>query len=336
MFGEREDLMPNQEEIFNLINESISVTRPQIVVAKEFILKKTREDKTCSASAMLQSFLISVEAIAPEKVIIHPSIDSTTTIKQVIQYISWCLAFSEAMWALAHNNFLLPLDGTIYAEVPNVSWTTVIQGSGGQSSGWSFPKWKYSFPERLIIARSQLHQHDYLADPDLYLRNLCIDNIHAGVEEALNDAILCFRAELYTPCLAMLAKAVEGAWSELGLALLKSLSEDQQQKLKKHSDTLSSDFSSIAKIIRTVLDLYEKQDLFAEISRKSKVKLEDLRNAVIWADCVRESRNVVHYGNEPALPNDFEKVAALLLGAPAHFILVYRLMAIAGEEQSNS
>jgi hypothetical protein len=328
--------MPNQEEIFNLINETISVTRPQIVVAKEFILKNIRADETLIASAMLQKFLISIEATPPEKVIIHPSIDSTTTVKQVILNISWRLAFSEAIWSLVHNNFLIPLDGTIYSEEPKVSWTTVIPGSGGQSSGWSFLKWIYSFPERLVIARSQLHKYDYLANPDLYLRRLGIGYMHAGVKEALNDAILCFRAELYTPCLAMLAKAVEGAWSELGLALLNYLSEDQQQKLKKQSDILSSDYSSIAKIIRTVLGIYEKQDLFAEISRKSKVKLEDLRNAVIWADCVRDSRNVVHYGNDPAFPNDFKKVATLLLGAPAHFKLIYRLMATVGVGESNS
>jgi hypothetical protein len=318
--------MPKQEEIFNQINTSVSVTRPQIVAAKEFILKKFSDNKSFSANSVLQDFLVSVDATAPEKIIVHPSVDSTTAIRQAIQNISWRLAFSEAIWALIHNNFLFPLDGTIGAEEPNISWTSMIPGSGGYSSGWSFPQWRYSLPNQLALAPSQLSNgHDYL-------KNLKIENLNLDVIEALKDAILCFRSELYTPCLAMLAKAVEGAWGELGLALLRSLDESQQQKLKKQSEVLTSDFSSIARIIRTVMELYEKQDLFANLSRQSKVKLEDLRNAVIWADCVRESRNVVHYGNQPSIPNDFEKVAALLLGAPDHFKMIYRLMEMANKK----
>jgi hypothetical protein len=332
---EKEDLMPNQEEVYSQINKCISVTHLQIVVAKEFILSQFNVDENLQTNAILQKFLVSVDAIAPEKVIIHQSIDSASTIKQVIQNISWRLAFSEAIWALVHTNFLIPLDGAIYTDEPSVSWTSVIQGGSGMSSGWNFKNCIYSFPIRLKAAWSQSHNNTYLNDPDIYLRKLNIENIHDDVEVALKDAILCFKAELYTPCLAMLTKAVEGSWVELGLALIKSRSEDQQQRLKKQFDILSSDFSSIAKIIRTVLDIYEKQDMFEDLSKKSKIKLEDLRNAVTWADCVRESRNVVHYGMKPILPNNFEIVATLLLAAPAHFKLVYKLITTASEEQGN-
>ncbi|MHB0966131.1 MAG: hypothetical protein ACYC36_06710 [Bellilinea sp.] len=322
--------MPNSEEIFNQINNNISITHPRIVAAKEFIVKEFKTNKTNTASSVLHKFLVSVDATAPEKVIVNPLVDSTNSVNLSIHNISWRLAFSEAVWSLIHSNFLICVDGTVNNEEPNISWTSVIHGSGGYSSGWSFPQWRYSLPNQLMIAPSQLNNsHDYLVDADLYLKYLNIENLHLGVKEALHDAILCFRAELYTPCLAMLAKAVEGAWLELGLTLIRSLSESDQEKLKKQSAVLTSEFSSIAKIIRTVMDLYEKQNLFTELNRKSEVNLEDLRNALIWADCVRESRNVVHYGNQPSLPNDFEKVVALLLGAPNHFKLIYRLMNMA-------
>jgi hypothetical protein len=322
--------MSSQEEVFNQINSSVSVTRPQIVAAKEFILKELRNNKSFFSNSVLQKFLVSVDATAIEKIIVNPFVDSTSTIRQAIQNISWRLAFSEAIWAIIHNNIALLLDGAIGTEEPKISWTTVIPGSGGTSSGWSFPLWTYSIPNHVTLASSQLNNsQDYLIDPDLYLKNFNLENLQMDVKEALKDSILCFRSELYTPCLAMLAKAVEGAWVELGLALLGSVDESKQQKLKKQSDVFTSEFSSIAKIIKTVLELYEKQDLFAELGRESKVKLEDLRNAVIWADCVRESRNVVHYGNQPSIPNDFEKVVALLLGAPDHFKKIYKLMEVA-------
>ena len=320
--------MQKNDELFSQIDENISVSRSQIITAKEFILKRCKEGVTTRSSSMFSSFLVSIGALPPETVIIHSSIDSSTTIKQVINHISWCLAFSEAMWSLIHNNLLLPLDGSLYIKEPVVSWTTVYQGSGGNSAGWKFPKYKYSFPDFIIIAKSQSGSQNYLIDPDLYLNKLDIVNMKDDVKEALHDAILCFRSELYTPCLAMLTKAIEGAWIELGIALIKSRSDEQQRKLIKQSETLTSEYSSVVKIIHTVLDLYEKQDVFGDLSKDTGIKIDDLRNSVIWADCVRESRNDVHYGKELVLPNDFEKVSTLLLSAPAHFKMIYKLISV--------
>ena len=50
---------------------------------------------------------------------------------------------------------------------------------------------------------------------------------------------------------------------------------------------------------------------------------------MIWGDAVRESRNSIHYGVNPAMSNTYEKVAALLIGAVPHLKLVYRLRAAA-------
>jgi len=55
------------------------------------------------------------------------------------------------------------------------------------------------------------------------------------------------------------------------------------------------------------------------------VTLQDLRNSVIWADAVRDSRNSVHYGATPAMPNSYEKVAALLISAVPYLRILYRI-----------
>lgn len=322
--------MPDQENIFNEINDKVLITRPNIVVAKEYIFNEFRTNRINKASHLLKKFLLSVNANSPVKIIIHFSVDSTSSINQAINYISWTLAFSEALWSLIRNNFLIPLDGTVRSEEPNLEWTTVVPGSGGNSSGWSFPLWKYSLPDEISIAPSMTNiSLDYLIEPDLFLKNLNIENLHPKVSEALIDTILCFRAELYTPSLAMLLRAVEGAWQIVGFALLNSIDENKPEKFKKQADVLSSDFSSVARIVRTVIEIYEHQDLFGEISRRSKVKLEDLKFEMIWADTVRESRNALHFGYESMIPNDFEKVATLLLGAPNHFKTLYRIIDIA-------
>ena len=53
------------------------------------------------------------------------------------------------------------------------------------------------------------------------------------------------------------------------------------------------------------------------------VSLPALRQVAIWADQVRESRNILHYQIEPVLPNTYEKVATLLLGAAPYLKVIY-------------
>ena len=55
----------------------------------------------------------------------------------------------------------------------------------------------------------------------------------------------------------------------------------------------------------------------------------NLNNVIVWADAVRESRNSVHYGAEPSMPNTYEKIAALLIGCVPHLRLLYRIRSAA-------
>ena len=82
----------------------------------------------------------------------------------------------------------------------------------------------------------------------------------------------------------MLLKATEGAWTELGLSLIGSLPPDQQSKHEKLKDEITSPYTSIAKIIKEVVKLYEKQDLFGGLKVKSGIvskKFVMLRNGQI-------------------------------------------------------
>lgn|GEM_PF-761829 len=319
--------MHKQEDIYAYIDTNVKVDRPQIVAAKEYLISQYRKNKSNSGKSMLVNFLDSVDAKQPEKVIANELVDSTTSIQKAIKNISWTLAFSEAIWALIHSNYLLTMDGSVTSDEPNIPWTTINERGSGFSGGWSFVNWKYSLPNQVVIAPSfSFCDQDYLVEPDLFLKHMNIESMQEGVKEALQDAILCFRAELYTPCLAMITKAMEGTWAELGLALISTLDDTKKQQLNNYYVVFSDEFSSISKIVRYALELYEKQDIFSTVKKQSNVKLEDLRNAVVWADCVRESRNSLHFGNDPMFPNNFEKVATLLLGVPTHFKVLYTLI----------
>jgi hypothetical protein len=79
-----------------------------------------------------------------------------------------------------------------------------------------------------------------------------------------------------------------------------------------------------------VIDLHSKPD-FDDLSRAAGLRHQDLKAISIWADCVRESRNSLHYGAEPAMSNGYEKVAALLIGAVPHLRALWGLRQAAAD-----
>ena len=165
-----------------------------------------------------------------------------------------------------------------------------------------------------------------LTDCDLYLKELRIENLHEEIERSLREAIHCFRFDLYLACLAMLGKAVEGAWLELGMSL--ALHIDDAKKRDKYYEQLQSPFNGLAKKIKLVLEVYSKTPL-ESIRTKARVKVDVLNNVAFWSDSVRESRNNIHFGAEPPMENTYEKVATLLIGAVPNLSTLYRIKNVA-------
>ena len=311
-----------EQEAKDAVLQAVAVTRQKIVIAKAFIMKELHSDTT----SLLNQFLVSVDARTPEKVVLHESVDIDATTKSVAESFSWRLAFGEAVIQLIHGSVLLNGDSSTVAVVPHVPWTTVIPGSGGTSSGWTFDELSLNIPRRISIAPSQkTGQYQPLSDPDLFMRELSIPALSSDIESALREAVRCFRHDLYVAALAMLGKASEGAWIELGNTLALAIPPSPKFDPEKVGESFLDPFVGIGKKILDALKLYEDPRLPEWIRKKSGVRIQDLRNAVIWADAVRESRNSIHYAAEPPMTNCYEKVAALLIGAIPNFRLITEL-----------
>jgi hypothetical protein len=108
--------------------------------------------------------------------------------------------------------------------------------------------------------------------------------------------------------------------------LINYLPQEQQEKYEKLKGEIISPYSSAAKIIKEVVDLFGNQNLYGDLRKKSGVNLEKLRDAAEWSNRVRESRNAVHYGVSLDFPNNYEKVATMILGVPTHFKTIYTLI----------
>jgi hypothetical protein len=121
--------------------------------------------------------------------------------------------------------------------------------------------------------------------------------------------------------------------------ILKNFTPRTEELTKKFLDSVDARMPQklvllgIGKKIQIVLDLYSHQAVFGEIRKTSGVRLQELKNCVVWADCVRDSRNSIHYGAEPPMSNSYEKVASLMIGAVPHIRL---LVALTNEARRHS
>jgi hypothetical protein len=315
----------NEAEAKRRIIEGINVTRQRVTIAKAFVLKNFDPN----AATLIESFMKSVEAKMPQQLVLHQSIDPIPTLKEYSEAISWKLAACEAIWGLISNGAVFPASTDLFGDIGPVQWTTVIPGSGGHSSGFQLDGLSIRVPRALALPKSaDGYTSQPLTDPDLYLKELDLPGFLSEIEVALREAVRCFRHELYLACLAMLARASEAAWIETGLALGKHISP--ADKAEKFAEEIQSPFIGIGKKIQSVLDLYSKAE-FADLAKASGVRLQDLKNSVVWADCVRDSRNSIHYGAEPAMTNSYEKVAAILIGAVPHIRLLAAIGRAANE-----
>lgn len=318
----------NQSEANDYIKSRINVTRQKVTIAKSAILELCKT--VHESSKLIEKFLRIMDAVMPSTVVIHNSVNPIPDLNKCSESVSWQIAASEAIWELIHSNLLIQTSPNIDSKQISVPWTTIVPGSGGQLSSWRFSEYSLPYPSQVSRPLSLANESEnFLSNHDLYLAQLNVNSFHPDVERSLREAVECFRYELYTASLAMLGKAVEGSWLDLGESLIDSLPSKFVSSVRNIKDRLENPHVGIGKKIEDVILLYERQDIFGQVSNQSGVSLNELRMAAAWSNIVRESRNSIHFGVESSTPNTYEKIAALLLGAVPHIQIIYRLVVIA-------
>jgi hypothetical protein len=309
------------QEIEKKIEQMIRVTPQQVTVAKIFLSKNFYPDPVFGIEKLLEA----MQVATPEEICVHQSVDTDAMVKQAAEAISWKLAGCEAVWGLISSNLLIPYMARFRSPDLNLRYTTAMKGRGGHTTALSLNHLTCPVPATVRCPfSSSTVQNQPLRDPDLFLQELEIPNLHKEVEEALREAVRCFHHELYLACLTMLGRSSEGAWIELGLKLANAVERKSVKEAEKIRKMQQDVFTGVGKKIMRTLHTYEQSDL-DDLRRESGVTLQDLRNSVVWADVVRDSRNSIHYGAKPAMPNSYEKVSALLIGAVPHLRILYRI-----------
>jgi hypothetical protein len=296
------------------IRGSIEVTPQLVLMAKAYLA----EDGIVDIRAGERAFVERMGADIREPVVINSSADIDAVVRAVARYLSVKIALGEAAWALLGAGALVPLPGGWEPPRMSVGWTTVSDGNG-QSSSWSFDDIAVPHPGKLSIAPSRKRgvMPAHLADPDMFLSAIDVD-VHPVIGESIRSAVLCLRADLYLPALAMLGKACEGAWTLVGVRLAER-APTSLSAAKRLGKDLEAGTVTFAKLLDRVVAVYEHQEEFRTIARRSRVSLDDLRGFRAWSNIVRESRNVLDPLNVTAIPTTHETAAAIFLGAPEVF-----------------
>jgi hypothetical protein len=302
----------HQGDVQSQVRTAVSVPRQHVVVAKGLITSKIG-NKTMAASALVDIVLRDIGITLPEKVVIHSSVDVAAQVKAVANAISWKLAVIEAICSLVGSGLLIA-GGNSWNFNPSIGYTTIPPGGGsGESGGLNWAEFAYSCPSDIKLAPSATGEmNQFLWEPDLYLNTLSIPNMHVDIQSALREAVLCFRAELYLATVAMLGKASEGSWIEVGGALLNAASKHSSTFAKQRT-VLDDPMTGPARKVEAVSKMYERQDIFSPIAESSGVRPRDLPSIALWSETVRDSRNTLHFLAQPVTPNTYEKVSLLLL-----------------------
>jgi len=250
-----------EQEIKKVITDMIDVTPQKVTLAKAFLLKNFYPDTIASIGRLVEA----MGARMPDEVSVHNSADTEAMIKQAAEAISWMLAGCEAIWGLISSNLLIPHTRQWNSPELHLRYTTGM----GYSSGLSLDHLVLLVPHTVKLPYStSSRQTQTLSDPDLFLHELNIPNLHADVEEALREAVRCFLHELYLACLSMLGRASEGAWIELGLKVANAVERTSSKDAEKIRDKQMDSHVGIGKKITEILRIYERSDL-EDVRRRS-------------------------------------------------------------------
>lgn len=249
----------------------------------------------------------------------HPDVEAEPQLIDLSRWLRLRLSAAEGLYGLIQSGMLRPL-GALEHQYERARWTTVYLRSSGNSGGVDFPNLSYALPAR-VFRPAFMTRSQPVGDPDIYILQSGLHDAADSVTAAIRDAQRCLAGDLLEPAVAMLGKAMEGAWIEAGLALSGALPEPRGRKL---AQDLADPQVGLARKIEQVRRAYETANFVIE---RSAIRIDDLNQTAMWSHELRKSRNAIHFDSEPLLPNTPEKVGILFLAAPEHFRRLYRVRA---------
>ncbi len=325
----------NRAEAERLFLQQLTIRRQDVALAEAYLLRELSRERNVDFTQVPHLFAISRGANPPAEIHLRPDLE-LASFGQGLNYVSSMLAASEAVWQLIHRGVLMTgASGQTTTLNFEIRYTTAVGGSGGEHGGFRLDDCVVYIPVSVHFAPShrQPSDEEVLTDPDLFVMEAGIDGADVEICDALKDSVECFRHGLFRPTAVLLGKAMEGAWTELGLSIADAIRADGQNA-SKLAATMTKD-SHLNTRLKVVQTYYKNPTLTGNILDRAGVSPSDLDEVLVWSEVLREARNAIHFGNKPTIPNSYEKVAVLLIAGAKYLGTLYSVKRCADQHSGH-
>lgn len=290
----------NTDDATKLLETTVKVTREDIARAKAWLV----QTKGGHTQQLVEEWLTLQQAVVKVNASVDLNADdSAEQIEKYARAFSLRLAFYQAQWELIATGELFPCGSFDYWQ-PSLGYRHQAYSGGLDIKGII----GCSFPDAVILPPLTTH---HPTDHDIFLKGVDCTNLHDGILEAIEQALLCFRRGLYMPATVMMAAAAEATWTECGIAVAKHLSD------AKLDATVNDSYASISKKIAQIQKTLQTPN-GKKLLKKAGRSGADVDNAEIWTTNLRERRNALHWGKAKSFVADHSETASLMMGGPLH------------------
>lgn len=289
------------EEAPKHIRSNLTVLRKDIARAKSYLIKHA----TGRAENLAGSWLKDQGIEQPGQL----NTDNEAQIQNIIRAYSLRKAFYQAVFELVASGDIILTDAITKFE-PSLGFTRGGGSSFGMQSFTQAVKYDMGFVEPHSFQKISLPD-DMPSDPDIFLDGINCTLLHAGIREAVEQALACFRRGLYMPATAMLAAATEATWSECGVAVATNLGDT------KLTNLFSDPYSSISKKVTDLSNALEQPNGKA-LLKSAGSSIAKVREVEVWTGVLRDRRNALHWTKAKSFVADHSETATLLIAAPLH------------------
>ncbi len=286
-------------ESAEIVLAAVTVNRVDIARAKQWVLE--REDSYVPVMA--------TEWLEEQQMSTPPSLNAESdtyqeSLKRAGESLGLRLAFYHALWELIYT-------GDLFIAGAPVTWeaTSIEYKTSRIAQGMSLKRLKSSYPERIV---KPLLTPIVSTNVDIFLKGLDIKSLASGIHEAIEQTLGCFRRGLYFPATVMLAAAVEAAWTEMGTALAKKISNSKLELL------VADELVGIARKVNEVIKAIDNDSAAKPVLAAAGISKHDIGHAETWTTVLRDRRNALHWGKTKSFIADHCETAALLMAAQLH------------------
>lgn len=278
------------------ITSQILVTRENVARAKSWIVRH----QGTNVSGMSDEWLRQ-QNIDEVRSVNTDSANCPEILTNIARSYSIRLAFYHAIWELINAGLIVATELHGRWE-PSLEYSTPHYRGGIQMPTVGFPH-----PSKIVRLTSAIEP----ADTDIFLDGIDCTTLHAGIVEAIEQALVCYRRALYMPATAMLAAAAEATWHECGAAVAKHVSDT------KLTDNLSNPSVGFARIVTDVRQALAHKNS-KTLLQNAGLTIHQVTDAEIWTTALRDRRNALHWGKAKSFVADHSETGTLLMAAPQH------------------